>query len=86
MAIAVLLAVLSVCMIFMGVTISQPGENKFTLLMISGGAGILAVVSVIMTFWRIEKIKSRKSLVIGSACIMVSVAVMLVLALVSLLT
>lgn len=85
MAIAVLLAVLSVSMIIMGVTISQPGENKFTFLMISGGAGILAVVSVIMTFLRIEKIKSRKSLIIGSACIMASVAAMLTLALVSLL-
>lgn len=85
-AVALILTVLSACLIFLGTSISEAGENRFTLLMISAGAGILAAVSVVMTFLRIEKMKSRKSLVIGGACIMVSVAAMLVLALVSLLT
>lgn len=84
-AIAVVLTVLSACLIFLSMSVSQPGETRFTLLIISAVAGILAAVSVMMTFWRIEKIKSRKSLIIGSACIMVSVAAMLTLALVSLL-
>lgn len=84
-AVAVLLTVLSVSLIFLGASVSEPGETKFTLLIISAGAGILAAILVMMTFWRIEKIKSRRSLVIGAVCMMLSIAVMLTLALVSLL-
>lgn len=86
MAITVLLVVLSACMIFLGTAISEPGEIRFTLLMISAGAGVLAAVFVLLTFWRVEKLKSRRTLFIGAACMTLSVAAMLTLALVSLLT
>lgn len=83
--IMVIMGLLSASMIILGMSISKAGERRFTLLMISAGAGILTVILSGLTFLRIDRIKSRGALMTGGACTLVSIAVMLATALVSLL-
>lgn len=83
--IMVIMGLLSVSMVILGMSISKAGERRFTLLMMSAGAGALTVILSGLTLLRVDRIKSRRALMIGGACMLVSIVVMLVLALVSLL-
>lgn len=83
-AVMAIMTLLSAVIVFLGILISEPGERRFTMLMISAGAGILSVISSGLTFLRIDKIKSRGALVAGVVCMSVSITVMLILALIGL--
>lgn len=72
-------------MVVLGATLSEPGQSRFTMLMISAAGGALTALFAGLTFLRINRLKSRKSLNLGYAGLIVSVLVMIVMALVSLL-
>lgn len=81
----VVMALMSMCMVIMGVTVSSVGESRFTMFMLSAGAGALTVIATGFTLLRIDKIKSRGGLMAGGACMIVSILAMLILALIALL-
>ena len=85
-AVMAIMTLISAGLAVLGILTSEPGASRFTMLMISAGAGVLSAAASGLTFLRIDKIKSRGVLTAGVACMFVSIAVMLIFALKALLS
>ena len=76
---------MSISLVVLGATFFSTDIKRFVLFIVSAGAGVITAAATGLTLVRVDKLKSRKSLMIGGACMLLSIIAMLVLALIALL-
>ncbi len=80
------MVLLAVSFVILGVTVSAQYPQRLAFLIAAAGAGLLTAVATGLTLLRVDKLKSRRSLMIGGGCMLLGLAVMLTLALIGLLS
>lgn len=79
------MGLLALSLVVLGVTISAQYPKRFAFLITAAVFGLLTALATGLTLLRVDKLKSRKSLAIGGACMLLGLVAMLTFAIIGLL-